>query len=221
MPDLVNLTIDGIPLAVTEGTRILWAALDNDIYIPHLCAIREANPPLAACRLCLVEIEGWQDLVTSCTEPVAEGMVVRTNTPRVNRVRRTAFQLLLSNHPVNCAKCLSRGNCELQNIARYLGLSLRQRRFGTISRSLPVDQSHPLFTYDPNLCVLCGKCVWVCNEHSVGTLNFAFRGIETVVSTFANVPLAESSCNSCGECVAICPVGAFMPKLTKTIKQTI
>jgi formate dehydrogenase major subunit/NADH-quinone oxidoreductase subunit G len=210
----VSLTIDGIEIRAGEGEKLLWAALDAGIYIPSLCAIRGVNPPRAGCRLCFVQIEGQPRPVTACTEPVADGMVVYTNTPRVNRLRRTAFELLMSNHPVECAKCPKNRDCELQRIASHLGLKLRQKRFRSIPRSLPVDSSHPLFTYDPNQCVLCGKCVWVCTENGKGVLNFAFRGVDMVVSTFDNIPLTESNCDGCLECVAVCPVAALVLKST-------
>jgi len=208
----VTLTIDGIEVKAPKGGKVLWAALDNGIYIPNLCAIREADLPFGACRLCFVEIEGRRPPVTACTQVVEEGMVVKTNTPRVNRLRRTAFELLLSHHPVDCRKCAKNRNCELQRIASRLRFKLKLQRFRPIPRSLPIDSSHPLFVYDANKCVLCGKCVWVCNEQGTGAIDFAFRGIDTRVSTFDNVPLIDSSCNSCLECVKVCPVGALAAK---------
>jgi formate dehydrogenase major subunit/NADH-quinone oxidoreductase subunit G len=153
-----------------------------------------------------------EEPVTACTEPVSEGMVVHTNTPWVNRLRRTAFELLLSHHHLDCRHCAKNRNCELQSIAAILKFKLKLVRFQPIPRELPVDDSHPLFSYDPNKCVLCGKCVWVCQNQSVGTLDFSFRGIEARVSTFNNVPLAESNCNSCLKCVEVCPVGALVAK---------
>ena len=208
----VTLTIDGIEVKAPKGEKVLWAALDNGIYIPNLCAIREADLPFGACRLCFVEIEGRRSLVTACTRVVEEGMVVHINTPRANRLRRTAFELLLSHHPIDCRNCAKNRNCELQRIASRLGFKLKLQRFRPIPRSLPIDSSHPLFVYDANKCVLCGKCVWVCNGQGTGAIDFAFRGIDTRVSTFDNVPLIDSSCNSCLECVKVCPVGALAAK---------
>ena len=209
---MVTLTIDGIRVRAPRGERLLWAALDNSIYIPNLCAIREADLPFGACRLCFVEIEGRESLVTACSEPVEEGMVVHTRTPRVDRLRRTAFELLLSHHHLDCHNCPKNKNCELQRIASRLGFRLKLQRFRPIPRSLPIDSSHPLFIYDPNKCVLCGKCVWVCQEHGIGAIDFAFRGIDTRVSTFDNVPLIDSKCDSCLQCVDVCPVGALVRK---------
>lgn len=206
---MVTLVVDDRQVTAAEGTRILWAALDSGIYIPSLCAIKEAFPAIAACRLCLVEIEGRKDLVAACAEPVAEGMVVHTNSPRAARVRRTAFDLIMSNHPIICAGCVKNGDCALQDIARRLGLKLKQRRFRSIPRHYPVDESHPDVRFDPNLCVLCGKCVWVANQKGNGALTFAFRGIDTVVSTFRGVALRDAGCDVLNECVAVCPVGAL------------
>ncbi len=206
------MTIDSKQVRAPKGEKVLWAALDNDIYIPNLCALREADLPFGSCRLCFVEIEGRRSPVTACTQTVEEGMVVHTNTPRVNRLRRTAFELLLSHHSIDCRNCAKNRNCELQRIASHLKLKLKSQRFKPIPRSMPIDSSHPLFNYDPNKCVLCGKCVWVCNERGTGAIDFTFRGIDTRVSTFDNVPLIDSNCNSCLECVKVCPVGALVPK---------
>lgn len=210
--DQVTLTIDGVEVVAAEGEKILWAALDNGIYIPNLCAIREADLPYGACRLCFVEIEGKSSPVTACSQPVAEGMVVHTSSPRVDRLRRTAFELLLTHHPIDCKNCAKNRHCELQDIAARLKLKLKVQRFRPVLRSLPIDYSHPLFFYDPNKCVLCGKCVWVCNERGSGIFDFTFRGIETRVSTFDDIPLAETNCNSCQECVQVCPVAALVLK---------
>jgi bidirectional [NiFe] hydrogenase diaphorase subunit len=209
---LVTFVIDGVEVKARKGEKLLWAVLDNGFYIPNLCAIRRADLPLASCRLCFVEIEGKDAPLTACTEPVDDGMVVHLNTPKVKRLRSTAFELLLSNHKLDCRNCARNGNCELQSIASHLGLKLKLKRLKRIQRELSVDSSHPLFTYDPNKCVLCGKCVWVCHERGTGILDFAFRGIETKISTIGDIPLAEVGCNSCLACVAVCPVGALVAK---------
>lgn len=209
---MVALLIDGIQVKAKEGEKLLWAALDNGFYIPNLCSIRQSDSPLASCRLCFVEIEGRDAPVTACTETVKDGMVVHLNTSRVNRLRNTAFELLLSNHKLDCGHCAKNKNCELQNIASRLGLKLKLTRFRQLPQDLAVDSSHPLFIYDPNKCVLCGKCVWVCHEQGTGILDFAFKGIDTRVSTIGDVPLAEAGCNSCLACIAVCPVGALVAK---------
>ena len=209
----VSLTINDQQIRATDGEKILWAALDNGIYIPNLCAIREQCEPFGGCRLCFVEIEGKDDPVTACTAPVTEGMVINTKGAKALRLARTALELLLASHPVDCAHCLKNGSCELQKIARHLSVKLKAERFRKILPELPVDSSSPLFIYDPNKCVLCGKCVWVCQEKlGKGTIGFAYRGFRRIVTTFGDEPLGKSRCRDCSECVAICPVGALVFK---------
>jgi formate dehydrogenase major subunit/NADH-quinone oxidoreductase subunit G len=206
----VSLTIDGKQIRAVEGDRILWAALDNGIYIPNLCAIRERNEPFASCRVCFVEVEGIDMPVTACTTPVREGMVVNTRGPKALRLARTSFELLLSNHPVDCTHCPRNGSCELQSIAKQLGVKLKTKRFRKVLRNLPIDSSSPLFVYDPNKCVLCGKCVWVCeDELGIGAIGFAHRGFQRRVTTFGDEPIGSSSCQGCGACVDVCPAGAL------------
>jgi len=208
----VNLTINGRRITALEGERLLWVALDNGVYIPNLCAIRN-DSEAAACRLCFVEVAGKEQPVTACTEPVTAGIVVSTRGEKTLRLARSAFELLMTSHPVDCARCTSNGSCELQKIARHLGVSLKTKRFRKLTRELPVDESHPLFIYEPNKCVLCGRCVWVCREKlGIGVLGFAYRGFQRVVTTFAGDPLGKSRCQGCGECVRVCPVGALVFK---------
>lgn len=220
--DTVSLTIDGIPVKAKKGEKVLWAALDAGIYIPNLCAIREAEQPFAGCRLCFVEIEGRPAPVTACTEEVAEGMVVHSKTPRTERLRRTAAELLIAAHHVDCRACAKNRHCELQKIAAALGLKLKPQRFRKTVKSLPIDSSNPFFLYDPNKCVLCGKCVWACSERSgADAIDFAFRGFDSVIRPFASQPLIASRCESGGECVAICPVGALVAKDFKWATQEV
>ena len=208
----VKITIDGQEVTAESGQRLLWAALDAGIFIPNLCAIREKEHPQNGCRLCFVEVEGRDDLVAACAERVVEGMVVKTNTERVDRVRRTAFELLMSNHNIDCKNCVKNGKCALQEIASKMKYKLKPERLPSIMHPLPIDDSHPLFTYDRNKCVLCGKCVWACEETGSGELQFARRGIDTVISTLGGVPLVQSGCKGCLDCVKICPVGALVLK---------
>lgn len=209
----VWLTIDGKRIKSREGDKILWAALDNGIYIPNLCAIRKAATPYAGCRLCFVEIEGRNGPITACTEPVSEGMVVNTQGPKARRLARTALELLLASHPVDCAHCAKNRSCELQKLASFLGVKLKTKRFRKLEHSYPVDKSCPHFIYDANKCVLCGKCVWVCRERfGVGVLGFAHRGFDRVVTTFGDKPIAEAGCHVCDDCIAVCPVGALVFK---------
>ena len=210
--NIITLTIDNQEIRAKEGEKLLWAALDHGIYIPNLCAMREAELPFGGCRLCFVEIEGRRSPVAACSQQVENGMVVRTDTPQVRRLRRTAFELLLSHHHLDCARCPKNKNCELQRIAAHQGFKLKLQRLRRIPRDLPIDASHSLFTYDPNKCVLCGKCIWVCQRHGVGAIDFANRGLETRISTFDNMPLVDAKCDSCLECVRVCPVGSLVPK---------
>ncbi len=206
----INLTIDDRPITAREGDILLWVALENNIYIPNLCAIKEKERPSASCRLCFVEIEGFDRPVTSCTQRVKEGMVVRTRTPSVDRLVKTAFELLLSDHDLNCAKCPSRKNCALMTIARERKLKMKLTRLKPLNRERAIDDSTSLFTFDRNRCVLCGRCVWADREEAgVGAIGFSNRGLERMVTTFRNIPLADSPCTECGLCVEACPVGAM------------
>src|SRR4030043_197127 len=206
----LSLTIDGKRIRATEGKTILWAALENGIYIPNLCAIREKMQPSASCRLCFVEVEGKNDPVIACTEPVREGMVVNTQGKNALRLARTAAELILASHPVDCGHCLKNRSCGLQIIAKHLGIKLKSKRLRRLERNLPIDDSLSIFTFDPNKCVLCGKCVLVCQEQlGIGAIGFTRRGFKRVVSTYQDTPLAESRCSQCGECVKVCPVGAL------------
>jgi len=209
----VSIKIDGKEINAPEGDKLLWVALNNGIYIPNLCAIYEAEEPFAGCRLCFVEVEGKPSPVTACTEPVVDGMVVNTKGEHAQRLARTALELILSNHPVDCANCAKNKSCELQKIAAHLKVKLKTDRFTKLEREHPIDSSSPVFFYDLNKCVLCGRCVWVCRDKlGIGVLGFAQRGIKRSVTTFENKPIAETNCKGCGDCAAVCPVGSLVLK---------
>ena len=211
----VSLTVDGKSIKAREGKTILWAALENGIYIPNLCAIQDRVQPSASCRLCFVEVESENEPVVACTEPVKEGMVVHTRGKNALRLARTSAELVLASHPVDCGHCLKNRSCELQKIVQHLGIKLTTKRFRKLERNLSIDESSPLFTYDPNKCVLCGKCVWVCQEKlGIGAIGFTRRGFKRRVSTFQDKPIAESTCSHCAECVKVCPVGSLVFKNT-------
>lgn len=207
---IISLTIDGRVIQVSPGKSVLWAALDNGVYIPNLCAMRGAERPDASCRLCFVSIKGNSQPVTACTEPVQEGMVVSTRDPASLRLVRSGFELIMASHPVDCAHCpANRHSCELQKIARHLGSSLKSRRLSSLIKELPVDDTSPLFIYNPNRCVLCGRCILVCRSQATGAIGFIRRGFERKVGTFNDGPLGRSGCSDCGECVRVCPAGAL------------
>ena len=213
MKKVVSITIDGKRIEAQEGEKLLWVALDHGIYIPHLCALREREVPAASCRLCFVEVKGKPGPVMACAEMASEGMEVETSTPEISRLRKSSVELLLASHPTDCPRCGKNRNCELQRIGRYLRLKLRSRRLRSLVHDFPVDISHPALVFDPNKCLLCGRCVWVCKERGKrGVLHFTQRGFETRVSTFMDVPLSETLCTGCLECVRVCPVGALLEK---------
>jgi formate dehydrogenase alpha subunit len=207
----ITLAIDGVEIAASEATSVLDAALQNGIYIPNLCHHPDLEPA-GVCRLCMVEVEGRMGI--SCRIPVEEGMQVSTESEQVTLARRIALELLLVNHPLDCVTCARNNQCELQRAAAYIGVDQeRMKRLRRPEQTAPVDTSNPYFEYDPNKCVLCGICVRTCDQlQGIGALDFAFRGFASAVSTFANKPIAESRCVSCGECVVRCPVGSLVPK---------
>jgi bidirectional [NiFe] hydrogenase diaphorase subunit len=205
-----SLTIDGQEIQAPPGEKLLFAALDNGIFIPHLCACRDSSTPDAACRMCWVEIEGKPRPVTACTETVAPGMVVNTRGEAALRLARSGMELLLASHELDCAHCAKSGACQLQKMAGKLKVNLRKRRFRKIPRNLPVDASSPLFSYDPNKCVLCGQCIKACRRQSPDSaLGFAHRGFLRRVTTFADLPMIDATCQNCGDCVEVCPTGAL------------
>ncbi len=210
----IRLSVNGEEVKCFEGETLLWVALDHGIYIPHLCMAREMTEPYGACRLCYVEVEGndwpvdWP--VTACTTKAKEGLLVHTKGTTSLRLARTAFELILSNHPVDCAHCLKSGSCELQKIAKYLGVKLNTKKLKKFLRDLPIDETSPVFIYEPNKCVLCGKCVWLCHEKlGARAIGFAYRGFQRWVTTFDDGPVGLSECKDRIELAEICPVGAF------------
>jgi len=209
---LCTIIIDGKEIRVKSHSNLLWAALDNNFFIPNLCSIKDKERPYASCRLCFVEIAGRSEPVTSCTEKVYDGMAIKLVSPEITRLRQVAFDLLLSSHRLDCAHCVKNRNCELQKIAAAEHFKLRGRRFNKIDLNLPPDSSHPLIIFDRAKCVLCGRCVWACQEQGRSVLDFAYRGIKTTISTFAGLPLSETDCNSCLACTSVCPVGALYLK---------
>ena len=211
----VKLIIDGREVMTPKGSTVLEAIQKAGIYVPTLCHDPHLKP-YGACRLCIVQIESMRGLPTSCTTPVEEGMVVHTETEEIQSIRRSIVELAIANHPNDCLVCDKSQECELLKVARYLGVEkgsvARLRREPLV---VPIDTSNPAFDLDPNKCILCGKCVRVCHEIvGLGAIDFAFRGFNTRIGPFGLNPLAQSVCQSCGECVEHCPTGALMPKHT-------
>lgn len=207
----VSLNIDNVIVKEEEGTTVLKAAQKAGIYIPTLCADTDLEP-YGGCRLCIVEIEGVEGLPASCTTPVAEGMTVLTETSRVMEMRRRIVELLLSDHPEDCLSCLKNQRCDLQKIAAYVGF--QDQRFKKLDRPVPIDSSNPFFTRDLSKCVLCDKCVRVCNEvQGLGALDVLRDGMwSKIITSEGDIPIIESTCESCGLCVAKCPTGALVAK---------
>jgi predicted molibdopterin-dependent oxidoreductase YjgC len=203
----ITITINGKIIKAKSGMTILETARQEGIYIPTLCYHPDLKP-YGGCRLCVVEIEGVRGLPASCTYPVSDGLIVKTETEAINKVRRTAVELLIADHPSDCLTCSSNQKCELQTVAAYLGL--RAIRFPKKSASFSIDSSNPFFSLDRNKCVLCARCTRTCESITcVGAIDMANRGYNTKVATMADNSLLDSICQSCGECVARCPVGAL------------
>jgi formate dehydrogenase major subunit len=209
--DKLTITIDGAKVTTSKGTTVLQAALDNGIYIPHLCHHPDLDP-VGICRICMVDIDGR--MVISCKTKARDGMAVKTETPEVDQVRRIAAELLVANHPMNCLSCSKDTDCQLQRVANYVGIDEeRMQLFRRTTRTLPIDTSNPFFDRDLSKCVLCGICIRTCDEiQGVNAIDYALRGLATTVATLGNKPLSESPCESCGECLVRCPVGALTPR---------
>ena len=204
MADLVNLTIDGKQVQAKPGTLVIDAAKTVGIEIPAFCYY-EGLTLQAACRMCLVEVEKMPKLMTSCTLPVSEGMVVRTDTPQVHQARRSMLELLLTNHPLDCPVCDKGGECELQDMTFRYGLG--ESRFVEEKVHTPEKQFSPIVFFDAPRCILCYRCVRICNEGlGVGALGVINRG---VVSEIAPNKGDHLECDECGACIDICPVGAL------------
>ncbi|HDP36520.1 MAG TPA: formate dehydrogenase subunit alpha [Candidatus Atribacteria bacterium] len=221
----VKLTIDSQEIIVEEGITVLEAAKRLGIKIPTLCAMPELGFNPGSCRVCVVEIEGEPTLSASCITFIREGMVIHTNNERVRSARQVVVELLLTYHPLDCMTCEKSGSCVLEDLAYDLGI--KESRFGRSEKKLPIDGSNPFIIRDLNKCVLCGKCVEICNEiqqsHAIG---FGYRGSETEIIAGVgnnlgfetkmtpgfNAKIKYSNCVSCGQCVAVCPVGALIDK---------
>ncbi|MEW5951100.1 MAG: NADH-dependent [FeFe] hydrogenase, group A6 [Elusimicrobiota bacterium] len=204
----MKITVNGKEIEATEGETLLTALKREGFDIPTLCYLEGMNPS-GACRVCVVEIEGQSNLVTSCSYPVAAGLKVKTHSPKVINARKTLIELLMGSHPDDCLYCDKQDKCELLALARKYGVT--KRRFPRISRNANIDVSGPSIVRDPEKCVLCGKCVRVCEEvQKVGCIDFSMRGFKSKISCAFDSALNVSSCVNCGQCVTVCPTGALM-----------
>jgi NADH-quinone oxidoreductase subunit G/NADP-reducing hydrogenase subunit HndD len=215
--NVIAIEVNGKAVEAKEGEMMLGVLRRAGIRIPTLCSI-EGLPPTGACRLCVVEVDGQRGLAPSCALPVAAGMKVHTHSPRVIRARKTIIELLLANHPDDCLFCVRNGRCELQVLAEELGV--RERRYAGQKSSGKLDVSSPSIVRDPDKCILCGRCVRVCEEiQGIGAIDFIGRGSKTRVGTAFDQGLNVSSCVHCGQCVKVCPTGALREQ--SSLKEVI
>jgi len=203
------VTIDGIKLEVSEDKNMLDCALENGIYIPHLCHHPNLST-VGSCRLCLVEVEG--EIVPSCTLMAKDGLDICTNNDQITKLRSLALELLLAGHPEDCTTCPKYGNCELQTLIQYNGAN--NARLRTRIRGFKNDESNPLFIHDMNRCVLCGRCVRACSElRGVEVLHYKKKDMETYVGTLHETLLKDADCRFCGACAEVCPTGTIRDKM--------
>ncbi len=211
-PSEIEVTVDGAQIAVPEGTSVMRAAALAGIDVPKLCASDNLES-FGSCRLCLVEVDGRAGTPASCTTPVAAGMSVRTQTPRLERLRRGVMELYISDHPLDCLTCPANGDCELQDMAGVVGL--RDVRYGEGANHLdaPTDASNPYFSFDASKCIVCSRCVRACDEvQGTLALTIAGRGFDSSVSASAGETFLDSECVSCGACVQACPTSTLQEK---------
>ncbi|MBT6531146.1 formate dehydrogenase subunit alpha [Burkholderiales bacterium] len=211
--NFVDLMVDGVSVSVPEGTSILRAASEAGLSIPKLCAT-ESLEAYGSCRLCLVEIEGRRGYPASCTTPAEAGMVVKTQTDKLAKIRREVMELYISDHPLDCLTCSANGDCELQDMAGVVGL--RDVRYGVDGANhleAKKDESNPYFTFDASKCIVCSRCVRACEE-TQGTfaLTIDGRGFGSTVSAGQKESFLDSECVSCGACVSACPTATLMEK---------
>jgi len=207
----IKLNLDGQDIIAEEGLTVLDAAKQAGIKIPTLCAMPELGFTPGSCRVCVVEIEGEPTLSASCMTDVREGMVIYTNSERVIKARRIVVELLISNHPLDCMTCEKSGSCILEDLTYDFGI--KKSRFEQNKKEITINNNNPFIVRELNKCVLCGRCVEICNEiQQSNILDFGYRGTKTEIVVDGGVDLKNSNCVFCGQCVAVCPVGALTDK---------
>ena len=219
----INLKINGMEISVPKGTTILEAAHMANIDIPTLCFLKDINE-IGACRICVVEANEGRGfrIVASCVYPVSEGMEVLTNSPKVIESRKKTLQLILSNHDRKCLSCVRSHNCELQKLARDMGVD-DECAYDGVKNEYEIDNSAAHMYRDNNKCILCRRCTAVCEKvQGIGVIGANKRGFNTVIESAFEMGLGETSCVSCGQCIAVCPVGAISEKYnTKEVFEAI
>ncbi len=204
---MIEMMVDGRAIKAREGETILSALRREGIHVPTLCHM-EGLAPSGACRICVVELEGSPNFLPACSFPVATGMKILTRSPKVLEARRTIVELLLGNHPDDCLYCARSAKCDLQKLSQTLGI--RQRLYHSKRITREKDVSGPSIIRDPEKCILCGRCVRVCEEiQGVGAIDFVGRGCKAFVGTAFDQGLNLSSCINCGQCILVCPTGAL------------
>ena len=207
----INIEVNNRVIQARKGETILSALRRHSIHVPVLCNMKDLTPT-GACRMCAVEVEGSENLLPSCSFTIESFMSVKTHSPRVLKARKTIVELLLSNHPDDCLYCERNGNCELQKMAE--DMNIRERRIPGKKSRFKIDKSGTSIVRDPSKCILCGRCVRVCEEiQAVAAIDFTYRGSKLIISPPLNKPLNFSNCISCGQCVIVCPTGALTEKV--------